>query len=501
MALDADAVVIGGGPAGSAVARLLAQWNRSVVLIARTPGKRPIAESLPPSCARLLDQLELRQVVDRAGFLRAAGNTVRWANGEARTEWFPNRQFGLQVPRDRFDALLLAGAQAAGAHVIRDATVRSVTHDGEHSTVAYEPASDAGAHRRCRARWVLDCSGRAGLVARAGWRQPEVAERTIAVVAIFESDRWRGAEYAAHTLVESHAAGWAWSVPVSETRRYVTVMLDPRHTALPSRRSLLRAYRNELAETKLIADLVHDAQLVEEPWGCDASPYGAASAGDAAARTLLVGDAATFIDPLSSFGVKKALASAWLAAIVVNSVLDEPALSQPAIALFDRRERDMYRELRRAASSLARDAASAHAGDFWTTRLEPEHAEPESALDAAVARRDPRVLDAFDELKRRDAVRLRAAGTLRVVQRAVVRGNRVLLEEHLAAPLLGDAARYCRNVDLVTLTRLAPRFEQVPDLFAAYNRAASPAPLPDFLGALSALIGYEMLEFENSRIP
>jgi hypothetical protein len=82
---------------------------------------------------------------------------------------------------------------------------------------------------------------------------------------------------------------------------------------------------------------------------------------------------------------------------------------------------------------------------------------------------------------------------LRFVNRPVVRGHRIALEEHLSAPAAPDGVRYCRNVDLVVLARLAPRFEQVPDLYEAYNRAAPPAPLPDFLGALSTLVGFGML--------
>ena len=71
----------------------------------------------------------------------------------------------------------------------------------------------------------------------------------------------------------------------------------------------------------------------------------------------------------------------------------------------------------------------------------------------------------------------------------------MVLDEHLAGPASPAGVRYCRNVDLVTLAGLAPRFDQVPDLYEAYNRAAPPAPLPDFLGALSALIGLGMMEF------
>jgi hypothetical protein len=84
------------------------------------------------------------------------------------------------------------------------------------------------------------------------------------------------------------------------------------------------------------------------------------------------------------------------------------------------------------------------------------------------------------------------------VRQPAVRDNRVILEEHLATPGFERGVRYVRNVDLVTLAALASEHDQVPDLYAAYGRAAAPAispPLPDFLGALSMLVAKGVLDF------
>ena len=257
--LSADVVVIGGGPAGAAAARLLAQWDRSVVAIGRVPSRRSLAESLPPSCTKLLDALGVRAAIDAAGFVRASGNTVQWGTGgQRRSESFLGGS-GYQVDRVRLDALLNDAAQAAGALVVRGATVRAVKRGDDGWTVEYD--SDTGP-TICRAQWVLDCSGRAGVVARAGYRRSEQAARTTAVVGVWESEAWANEEYATHTLVESHDDFWAWSVPVSPARRYVTVMLDPRHSDVPTRDALDQAYRAELGRTSLIADLIRGASLV-----------------------------------------------------------------------------------------------------------------------------------------------------------------------------------------------------------------------------------------------
>jgi len=242
----------------------------------------------------------------------------------------------------------------------------------------------------------------------------------------------------------------------------------------------------------MLRELVANATMIGEPWACDASPYSASRSFDDG--MLLIGDAASFVDPLSSFGVKKALASAWLGAVAVHTALLDSSLTTHAMQLFDHREREMYEHLQRQSALLSQEAAGAHVGAFWSGRSDGATDLASDQLDVVALRTDPRILAAFDELKRRDSVRLRLASAASFVTRAIVRGHRIVLEDHLAAPGV-PGVRYCRNVDLVLMARIAEQHSQVPELFDVYNRLAPPAPLPDFLGALSTLIGLEILSF------
>ena len=124
-----DVAIIGDGPAGAAAARLLASWSRTVVVLGRAPSRRPLAESLPPSCTKLFDQLGIRAAVDAAGFIRSTGNTVQWAGGPTSVEPFDSGALGYQVARDAFDAVLIGAARAAGAHVQLDATVVGIAQE------------------------------------------------------------------------------------------------------------------------------------------------------------------------------------------------------------------------------------------------------------------------------------------------------------------------------------------------------------------------------------
>jgi len=478
-----DVAVIGGGPAGAAAARLLALWGHDVVVMTRAEDpERSLAVSLPPSVRKLLREIAVLDAVDVAGFVRSTGNTVWWGGGDPRSERFAGGETGYQVRHTEFDGLLLAAAETAGATVVRNATVIDVDVEIDPTRARYTLENGEG---EVSARYLLDASGRQGVVARSlGWRSEPEPSRTVALIGTWRRrDPWALADDT-HTLVESFAEGWAWSVPVSSDLRYFTCMIDPQVSEL-SRGSVKHRYLNALERTTAFKHLLDGAQLSGEPWGCDASwyraeePYGE--------RFLLLGDAASCIDPLSSFGVKKALASGWLAAIVTNTRLREPAMRDAAAALFADREQQMYDSFRSQASEFFQTVAEDHHHPFWTGRLHGD--VPQSPTDAADALRDDdEVLAAFEALKAGASIQLHAESGVQMIDEPAIGDRRVIMQQRLATPALPTGLRFLRGVDVRHLIALAPNYEQVPDLFAAYNERYPAVPLPDFVGALSVLL-------------
>jgi flavin-dependent dehydrogenase len=484
--MNYDAAIVGAGPAGAAAARLLAAWGHRVVLLHRAGAASSLAESIPPSCRKLFAACGVIDAVERAGFYRSTGNTVWWGSDEPRRESFAAGGHGYQIDRGVFDDLLRGEARSSGATIL-DTIVREVVTCGDGAAVRLDGRDEV------RTRFALDCSGRAGVIARRGWRTGITAHpRTVALVGVWTSPSGWPRVDPTHTLVESHEDGWAWSVPLSPQLRYVTAMIDPHRTRLARGRPGAEVYRTELAKAPHLAALCDHATLDRGPWGCDASVYNARTY--AQDPMLLVGDAASFVDPLSSFGIKKALASAWLAAVAVHTSLRSPAIADVALDFFASREAKMFSSLLQQSRRQFEDAAAAHDHLFWSDRAADIDAGIGAEPDARELRDDPRVQQAFTWLKQQSSMALRPAAHLRREAQPVVRGHEIVMEERLTPPAFPEGLRFLRDVDLIGILTLAPSHDQVPALFESYNRRFPPVALPDFLGALSAMIAFDILE-------
>jgi flavin-dependent dehydrogenase len=488
MSVVLDAVVIGGGPAGSAIARLLALWGHSVLVLTRAAdATRGAAESLPPSTRKLLAKVSVLESVDRSGFYPTKGNTVWWGMREGHVEQFDAP--GYQVYRPEFDRVLLMGAANAGAWIIRDARVRRVHLDGA-SDARVEYQRDGHASTTVTSRFALDASGRAGVIARRGLRRHEPGYLTQAFIGEWRRDEGWDLPDATHTLVETYQDGWAWSVPLSGTTRQVGVAVDGSTTRSRRGPTLQGTYRAEIGKTRQLNALMAGAAL-GRVWACDASLY--SSHRYAGPQFLLVGDAASCIDPLSSFGVKKALASAWVGAVAIHTCLTHPERQTIALDFFANRERQVYDTSLRRSCEFAREAYARHPHPFWAERAETRVEAASGDVDEDALFRAADVQAAFGRLKAGPAIALSLSDTMRLKERALIDDREIVISDAIWLPEAPEGIRFLAGVDLLKLGELACRHHQVPDLFEAYCQAWGAVPLPSLLGALSVLLARGVL--------
>lgn len=243
----------------------------------------------------------------------------------------------------------------------------------------------------------------------------------------------------------------------------------------------LALYREQLGRSRQIARLITGATLATGPAGWDASMYHATRYVDD--NILLVGDAASFLDPLSSAGIKKALASGWLAAVAVHTALARPAMRETALAFFASREAEVYASFRSMTERFFSEAAAGHPHPFWSDRSE----EPASTSDRQA------VEAAFERLRQAPQFRVARSSSVTVEPRPAVRGDEIVMEPRLVSGGEDAGVRHAFDVDLVALIDLAPVYTSVPDLFAAYNQRHARVALPDFLGALATTLAHNWL--------
>jgi flavin-dependent dehydrogenase len=517
---EVDAIVIGGGPAGAAAARLLAAWGHSVLVLTKPIDEaRGLAESLPPSTRKLLAAVGVLDAVEVAGFYRATGNTVWWASADGRVEMFQHageagEAAGYQVFRPAFDRLLIARTAAAGARVLIGASVKHVQADdaGGMSHVQFE---HDGRTVTSSARFVLDCSGRAGVIARQGYRRYETGHRMQALIGIWErsvaveggAPDGRGWDLPdeTQTVVETYEDGWAWSVPVSPTVRHVGTMVNGATTRLTRGPAIGEVYKSELAKTRQLGVRMRAAAgaHLRHVWACDASLYSAHTYADASRQSLLVGDAGAFIDPLSSFGVKKALASAWIAGVAVHTSLRDSGRKQIAFDFFSSWERQVYATNLQRTRDFARRAYEQHPSAFWAARADAgvtssigtdDLIEDEGVREREQAlMRDPDVQNTFRAFQQSASLQLAWADSIRFEKRPLIRDREIVLEDAVPLPVARTCLRYLGGVDLLELGEMACHHHQVPDLYEAYCRTHMPVSLPHLLGGLSLLVANGVL--------
>ena len=330
-----DAIVIGGGPAGSTAAALLAEQGHRVLLLEREAFPRyHIGESLIPYTWFTLDRLGLVetlraspapkkysvQFVSLTGHVSQPFYFFETIKHECAQTW--------QVLRSDFDRMLLDNARAKGADVQHGVTVRDVLTEGDRVAGVRADGPDGAKGREHRARVVIDATGRDSLVAsrfRLRDRDPELNK--ISLWTYFKGARRDpGLDEGATTVAYVPHKGWFWYIPLPDD--VVSVGIVAEHEYLyRGTRDPEAIFAREAAECIWIEDHVRHGRQVEPVRVTAEFSYDARRiAGDG---WCLAGDAFAFLDPLFSSGVFLALKSAEFVADAIHAAL---AAGEPVTA-------------------------------------------------------------------------------------------------------------------------------------------------------------------------
>lgn len=379
MADAADAVIIGGGPAGCTTAILLKKYNPSARIVVFEKEKFPrhhIGESTLPDANAVLNKLGVIDALNRAGFPIKCGFTYKWRhNRPIFTDLFaegvhPNLQERLypkgipdhswQVERGRYDHILLERAREVGVEVHEETTVLGVLRGEEDDRVlgVRYRSNGAGVEQTILARHTVDASGQGRKI--SGWLRVETEKFPLGDIALYRyynGFRWRqdliGSFYDGKIFVISVPRGWMWFIPLSE--QYVSVGLVTRKSFV-SGVTMDEAFEEELTHAPELQEMLAGATMTshkyskEPPATYAIQDWTYRNASMVGPGWYLVGDAAAFVDPVLSSGLNLAHNCALLAANAINTEWNHPEVT--ATAVRDGYQK-LYREIYQSFLSMA----------------------------------------------------------------------------------------------------------------------------------------------------
>ncbi len=335
-----DAIVVGGGPAGSTVGGFLTQVGRRVLILERERFPRHhIGESMIASTFDVLAEVGLEAKIQAAGFPVKSGGCFIW--GETDVPWcirfdeIPGRPTSFQVKRDVFDTILLDHVSEMGTDVRQEARVSEVVlEDGRAVGVRFE---QNGQTHEARAKYIVDASGLTAVVANK--LSSRDAAESLKNMALY--GYWKGSHPAPSELggdirptdrnniiTKMLDTGWLWFIPLGfgDTISVGYVTQKDRLAELGGRQALEEHYRDRIESAPEFRYLLSNSEYTGEFHTIKDWSY--RSREMAGPGYFAVGDAACFVDPILSSGVYLAVLYAKMCAIAINTCLSDPSREQ-----------------------------------------------------------------------------------------------------------------------------------------------------------------------------
>lgn len=323
-----DVLIIGGGPAGSTAATLLAERGRRVVMLEKDRHPRfHIGESLLPLNLRIFDTLGVREEIAAIGVHKPGARFVSDEHGAHAAFSFAaglnqDYTYSYQVRRSEFDEVLFARARRAGADAREGMRVLDATLDAAagHRVTARD---GDGAMHAFRARFLIDASGRDTFLATAmGSKARNPHNNTAALYGHFRGVAPFGEEEDGNITIHLFDEGWFWMIPLTRGIMSIGVVSNPGF--FKRRRGSAEAFfLDTLRAVPSVARRIAGAELVSEV--TTTGNYSYASRVMQGEGWLMAGDSYAFVDPVFSSGVLLAMASAEMGAEVADTWLDDPA--------------------------------------------------------------------------------------------------------------------------------------------------------------------------------
>ena len=341
-----DTIIIGGGPAGSTVATLVAEHGHRVLLLERaTTPQFKIGESLIPATYWTFKRLGMLEKLRTSHFPQKYSVQFYSRTGKGSTPFYffqtnPHESaVTWQVLRSEFDQMLLDNAKEKGVEVRRGVGVREVVFEGDTATGVVTQNTD-GTRETLNATVIVDSTGQRSLIGRQ--LNLNTIEPNLKMASLFThyegGHRDEGIDEGATLILHTEEKdSWFWSIPLPYNRTSIGVvgeldyLLQNRRDA-DGRLDTQKIFTEELEKCMPLKQRLEGAkQLLPIQTTKDFSYRASRIAGN---NWVLVGDAFGFLDPVYSTGLFLALKSGEMAADVIIEAFRKDDFSEAQLGSF-----------------------------------------------------------------------------------------------------------------------------------------------------------------------
>ena len=338
-----DVAVIGGGPAGSTAAALLARRGYRVIALEKAHHPRfHIGESLLPMNLPVFERLGVLDKVRALGVFKP-GADFETDNERGYNTYAFARAIGnspphaYQVWRQDFDKMLYEHARECGADAREGHEVVNVEQRGPRET-RLDVRTDDGRSYRLKACYVVDASGRDALLStKRKLRRKNSQHQSAAIFGHYRGAERRAGEDAGNISIYSFEHGWMWMIPLPDGVMSVGAVCRPDYLKQRKGRTL-EFLRDTLMLSPALwrrvatAELIGNEVRVTGNYSYDSTQMGGSG-------WVLIGDAFAFLDPVFSSGVYLAMSGAEQAVNVVDAALRDPAAEMALLRKLEKRQR------------------------------------------------------------------------------------------------------------------------------------------------------------------
>jgi geranylgeranyl reductase family protein len=337
-----DVIVVGGGPAGSSAASILAREGRTVVLFEKEQFPRHhIGESLMTDTYWTFQRMGFLEKLKESPFVRKY--SVQFANPagkESRPFYFfeanhHESAVTWQVTRAVFDQMLIEHAQDQGATVHQRTPVKQVLFDGDRAR-GVEVQMQDGSLQKFYAQVIIDATGQSAILSnKFRWRMRDPKLKKAVLYSYFkgahrEPDLNGGATLVLRTAPGSN--GWFWYIPLENDITSVGIVANPDYLVKGRGQDLAKILHEEIEKCGPVRHRVADATRVDKIYSI--LDYSYRSKQCAGNGFMLIGDAYGFLDPIYSSGVLLALKMAELAADAIHDAFKHQDFSAERLGQF-----------------------------------------------------------------------------------------------------------------------------------------------------------------------